>query len=81
MGTIISLRLNLVINELHCITTVLAHPLSVLMLTKREWHLCLVLLEEAAPEVVALEVDLVAVPPVHAHSVKIETKRSRIHSP
>ena len=52
-----------------------------LMLTKRGWQLCLVLLEEADLGTEALEVDLVVVPPIHMHSVKIETKRSRRHSP
>ena len=57
-----------------------AYHHSVQMPIVREWHLCLVLLEETVPEEV-LEVDLVVVVLAHIHTLETETKRNPRHSP
>ena len=62
-------------------TTVPAHPHSVLMLTKLEWQMHLVLQEEVAPAVATLEVDLVVIPITHTHAMETETVKSPRHSP
>ena len=64
----------------HLVTAAPAYHHSVLMLIVQEWHLCLVHLEEVAPEE-ALEVDLVVALLVHAHALATETKRNPKHSP
>ena len=62
-------------------TTVPEHSHSVLMLTKLKWQLHLVLQEGVAPEVATLEVDLVVIPLIHAHTVKAKIARNPRHSP
>ena len=64
----------------HPVTATPACHHSVLMPIVREWHLCLVHLEEVAPEE-ALEVDLVVALLVRAHALATETKRNPKHSP
>ena len=75
---LVDLEMVVVDNHLivHLATVALAHFHFVLRHTRREWHLCLVHLEQ-----VVLEVDLVVVHLTPAHPVEIETKRRPRHSP
>ena len=54
---------------------------SVLMHAKLEWQMHSVLQEGVAPEVATLEVDLVVIPLIHAHTVKAKIARNPRHSP